>query len=159
MQSDKHDKHTREGRLTCITKKLPYVIIKICESTTMIDLHISLVEAWRLLRNCILAPSVVLGKFEWSLDWLIVAFSNLFMFMFLVFPFHAFKAVDCLVLLGSFPSKIVPSWCETNWSPLWLDVVGAKQPVHWFLGSKGLGYQQGTSVWVGSPKSAKVEIA
>ena len=29
---------------------------------------------------------------------------------------------------------------------------GAKQPVHWFLGGKGLGIQQGTSVWVGSPK-------
>ena len=30
---------------------------------------------------------------------------------------------------------------------------GAKQPVHWFLGGKSLGIQQGTSVWVGSPKS------
>ena len=30
---------------------------------------------------------------------------------------------------------------------------GANQPVHWFLGGKGLGIQQGTSVWVGSPKS------
>jgi hypothetical protein len=29
---------------------------------------------------------------------------------------------------------------------------GANQPVHWFLGGKGLGIQQGTSVWVGSPK-------
>ena len=32
-------------------------------------------------------------------------------------------------------------------------MAGAKQPVHWFLGGKGLGIQQGTSVWVGSPKS------
>ena len=32
-------------------------------------------------------------------------------------------------------------------------MVGAKQPVHWFLGGKGLGIQQGTSVWVGLPKS------
>ena len=31
---------------------------------------------------------------------------------------------------------------------------GAKQPVHSFLGGKGLGIQQGTSVWVGSPKSS-----
>ena len=30
---------------------------------------------------------------------------------------------------------------------------GAKQPVHSFLGSKGLGIQQGMSVWVGSSKS------
>ena len=31
---------------------------------------------------------------------------------------------------------------------------GANQPVvHWFLGGKGLGIQQGTNVWVGSPKS------
>ena len=30
---------------------------------------------------------------------------------------------------------------------------GANQHVHWFLGGKGLGIQQGTSVWVGSPKS------
>ena len=30
-----------------------------------------------------------------------------------------------------------------------------KQPVHWFLGDKGLGIQQGTSVWVGSPKSSQ----
>ena len=29
---------------------------------------------------------------------------------------------------------------------------GANQPVHWFLGGKGLGIQ-GMSVWVGSPKS------
>jgi len=28
-----------------------------------------------------------------------------------------------------------------------------KQLVHWFLGGKGLGIQQGTSVWVRSPKS------
>ena len=31
--------------------------------------------------------------------------------------------------------------------------VGAKQPVHSFLGGKGLGIQQGTGVWVGSPIS------
>ena len=31
---------------------------------------------------------------------------------------------------------------------------GAKQPVHSFLGGKGLGIQQGTSVWVGLPKSS-----
>ena len=30
---------------------------------------------------------------------------------------------------------------------------GAEQPVHWLLGGKGLGIQQGTSVWVRSPKS------
>ena len=30
---------------------------------------------------------------------------------------------------------------------------GVNQPIHWFLGGKGLGIQQGTSVWVGSPKS------
>ena len=29
---------------------------------------------------------------------------------------------------------------------------GANQPVHWCLGGKGLGIQQETSVWVGSPK-------
>ena len=33
---------------------------------------------------------------------------------------------------------------------------GAKQLVHSFLGGEGLGIQQGTSVWVGSPKSDKV---
>ena len=32
-------------------------------------------------------------------------------------------------------------------------VVGANQPVHWFLGGKGLGIQQETSVRVGLPKS------
>ena len=32
---------------------------------------------------------------------------------------------------------------------------GANQPVHWFLGGEGLGMQQGTSVWVGLPKSKK----
>ena len=31
--------------------------------------------------------------------------------------------------------------------------VGVKRPVHLFLGGKGLGIQQGTSVWVGSPRS------
>jgi hypothetical protein len=30
---------------------------------------------------------------------------------------------------------------------------GANQPIHWFLGGKGLDIQQGTSIWVGSPKS------
>ena len=28
---------------------------------------------------------------------------------------------------------------------------GATQPMHWFLGGKALGIQQGTSVWIGSP--------
>jgi hypothetical protein len=31
--------------------------------------------------------------------------------------------------------------------------VGVNQPPRWLLGGKGLGIQQGTSVWVGSPKS------
>ena len=31
--------------------------------------------------------------------------------------------------------------------------VGAKQPVHLFLGGKGLGIQQETSIWVGLTKS------
>ena len=31
--------------------------------------------------------------------------------------------------------------------------VGAKQPVHSFHGGKGLGIQQGTSLWFGSSKS------
>ena len=31
--------------------------------------------------------------------------------------------------------------------------VGANQPIHWFLEGKGLGIQQGMSIWVGSPKS------
>ena len=34
-----------------------------------------------------------------------------------------------------------------------LPEVGAKQLVQWFPRGKGLGIQQGTSVWVGSPKS------
>ena len=37
--------------------------------------------------------------------------------------------------------------------------VGAKQLVHWFLGGKGLGIQQGTSVWVGSPKSTHKHVS
>ena len=32
-------------------------------------------------------------------------------------------------------------------------MAGAKQPVHSFLGGKGLGIQQRTSVWVGPPTS------
>src|ERR1700738_5325503 len=35
----------------------------------------------------------------------------------------------------------------------WSSKAGVNQPVHWFLGGKGLGIQQGTSVWVGWPKS------
>ena len=34
---------------------------------------------------------------------------------------------------------------------LW--AIEAKQPVHWFLGGKGLGIQQGMGVWIGSSKS------
>ena len=30
-------------------------------------------------------------------------------------------------------------------------IAGANQPIHWFLGGKGLGIQQGTSVWFGLP--------
>jgi hypothetical protein len=31
---------------------------------------------------------------------------------------------------------------------------GEKQPIHWFLGGKGLGIQQGTNLWVGLLKSS-----
>ncbi len=31
--------------------------------------------------------------------------------------------------------------------------VGTKQRVHWYLQGKGLGIQQEMSIWVGSPKS------
>ena len=34
--------------------------------------------------------------------------------------------------------------------------VWADQLVHWFLGGKGLGIQQGTSVWM--PKSSGVQV-
>ena len=37
------------------------------------------------------------------------------------------------------------------------DMVGVKQPVHWFLGIQGLGTQQGTSVWVGLSKSCDMD--
>ena len=30
---------------------------------------------------------------------------------------------------------------------------GANQPIYWFVEGEGLGMQQGTSIWVGSPKS------
>ena len=40
---------------------------------------------------------------------------------------------------------------EGNWA--WEVRVGANQLVNWFFGGKGLGIQQGTSVWVGLPKS------
>ena len=36
--------------------------------------------------------------------------------------------------------------------------VGANQPVHRFLEGKGLDIQQGTSVWVGSPKSQREHV-
>ena len=39
-----------------------------------------------------------------------------------------------------------------------LVLVGTKQVVHWFLGGKGLGIQQRTSVWVGSPKTFILKI-
>ena len=35
---------------------------------------------------------------------------------------------------------------------------GANQPVHWFIEGKKLGIQQGTSVWVGSPKSSHAYV-
>ena len=37
-------------------------------------------------------------------------------------------------------------------------MVGAKQPVHWFLGEKGLDIQQEMSVWVGLPESSQDPI-
>ena len=40
-----------------------------------------------------------------------------------------------------------------NCSPRQGYLARVKQHVHSFLGDKGLGIQQGTSVWVGSPKS------
>ena len=30
-----------------------------------------------------------------------------------------------------------------------LGMAGVNQPIHWFVGGKGLGIQQGTNVWVG----------
>ena len=48
---------------------------------------------------------------------------------------------------------------QTSWSNREKDLrlptttAGANQRVHWFIGGKGLGIQQGMSVWVGSPKS------
>jgi hypothetical protein len=39
-----------------------------------------------------------------------------------------------------------------------LSMAGANQPVHWFLGDKGVGIQQGTSVWVDLPKSLSIDI-
>ena len=46
--------------------------------------------------------------------------------------------------------------CLRKWNGTWHAPLqaGAKQPVHWFLGVKGLGIQQVTSVWVDSPKSS-----
>jgi hypothetical protein len=44
-----------------------------------------------------------------------------------------------------------PNNKHLNPSPLW--EVGTIQPIQWFLGGKGLGIQQGMSVWVRSPKS------
>ena len=38
-------------------------------------------------------------------------------------------------------------------TPLPCTRVGANRPIYWFLEGKGLGIQQGTNVWVGSPKS------
>ena len=38
--------------------------------------------------------------------------------------------------------------------PFTLVGAGANEPVHWFLGGKGLGIPQETSVWVGSPTSS-----
>ena len=44
--------------------------------------------------------------------------------------------------------KRVP--CMWFWSHIeLLSFAWVKQPVHWFFGDKGLGIQQGTSVWVG----------
>ena len=39
-----------------------------------------------------------------------------------------------------------------------LNLAEANQPVHWFLGGKGLGIQQETSVWVASPKSWNLQM-
>ena len=36
--------------------------------------------------------------------------------------------------------------------------LGRNNPVHLFLRGKGLGIQQGTSVWVGSPKSYTEDV-
>ena len=36
---------------------------------------------------------------------------------------------------------------------------GTNQLIHLFLGGKGLGIQQGMSVWVGLPKFAKVVVS
>ena len=44
------------------------------------------------------------------------------------------------------------------WQPS-IERVGAKQPVHSFLGGKATIIQQGTSVWVGSPKSSREMVA
>ena len=40
-----------------------------------------------------------------------------------------------------------------NWPCMYGIRAGVKQPVHSFLGGKGLDIQQGASAWVGSPES------
>jgi hypothetical protein len=39
------------------------------------------------------------------------------------------------------------------------NIVGANQPLHWFIGGNDLGIQQGTSVWVGLPKSCNKRLS
>ena len=45
------------------------------------------------------------------------------------------------------------SSCVKDGYLIYLVRAGAIQPIHWFLGGKGLSIQQGTSAWVGLPKS------
>ena len=40
----------------------------------------------------------------------------------------------------------------------WPSQLGRTNPIYWFFGGKGLGIQQGTSSWVGSPKSLFVSL-
>ena len=59
---------------------------------------------------------------------------------------------DKLFTFVTLVASYLPTSYETCKEVRW---VGANQPVPWFLGGKGLSIQQGTSVWVGSPKSVR----
>ena len=60
------------------------------------------------------------------------------------------RALEVVYFLNSTNSSAT-KLCSNRFVPMHWS--GANQPIHWFLGGKGLGIQQRTDVWVGSPKS------
>ena len=86
--------------------------------------------------------------FGFQISWIIII---IIIHVLKLYDLHKFLKWDPTLENRNTPTCHIASPCRTQ------EGVGANQPVHWFLGGKGLGIQQGMSVWVVLSKSQEEE--